>query len=106
MKFLKHVNAVAALLLPLASAFPYLADDAGGAKAEHFRRASPGFDAAAQRIDVSGAHAFTPPNIQAGDLRGPCPGLNALANHNYLPHNGWATISQFVTAVNQVFGMV
>lgn len=23
-------------------------------------------------------------------------GLNAMANHNYIPHNGVATISQFV----------
>ncbi|KAK8100496.1 Chloroperoxidase [Apiospora kogelbergensis] len=23
-----------------------------------------------------------------GDVRGPCPMLNSLANHNYLPHNG------------------
>ncbi|KAJ7315254.1 hypothetical protein DFH08DRAFT_972270 [Mycena albidolilacea] len=23
-----------------------------------------------------------------GDVRGPCPGLNTLANHRYLPHNG------------------
>ena len=45
-----------------------------------------GFNAQAQAIDVSGSHAFLPPG--AGDLRGPCPGLNALANHGYLPHNG------------------
>ncbi len=62
---------------------------------------APGFDAAAQRIDVSGQHAFVPPDFTAGDLRGPCPGLNALANHNYLPHNGWASLTQFVEATNQ-----
>ena len=45
-----------------------------------------GFNANAQKIDVSGDHAFTPPG--AGDLRGPCPGLNALSNHNYLPKDG------------------
>jgi len=66
----------------------------------------PGFNAGAQRIDVSGKHAFVPPNFKKGDLRGPCPGLNALANHNYLPHNGFATIDQFVSATNEVFGMV
>lgn len=31
-------------------------------------------------------------NLPAGDLsdsaRGPCPGLNTLANHGYLPRNG------------------
>jgi hypothetical protein len=45
-----------------------------------------GFNAQAQAIDVSGDHAFLPPG--AGDLRGPCPGLNALANHGYLSHDG------------------
>lgn len=62
---------------------------------------APGFNADAQRIDVSGEHAFVPPNFSAGDLRGPCPGLNALANHNYLPHNGWASLTQFVDATNK-----
>ncbi|EMC90870.1 hypothetical protein BAUCODRAFT_80706 [Baudoinia panamericana UAMH 10762] len=63
----------------------------------------PPFDASAQLIDVSGKHAFTPPS--ASDARGQCPGLNALANHNYLPHNGVATIAQFVDATTKVFGM-
>jgi hypothetical protein len=48
------------------------------------------FDAASQLVDITGEHAFTPPNFAAGDQRGPCPGLNALANHNYLPHHGVA----------------
>ncbi|KAK3117722.1 hypothetical protein LTR53_000651 [Teratosphaeriaceae sp. CCFEE 6253] len=63
----------------------------------------PPFDAKSQLINVTGAHAFTPPG--SGDARGECPGLNALANHNYLPHNGVATIAQFVSATTQVFGM-
>ena len=37
---------------------------------------------------VSGSHKFIPPNFQAGDQRGPCPGLNALANHGYIGRNG------------------
>lgn len=56
-----------------------------------------------QRISVDGAHAFVAPG--STDQRGPCPGLNALANHNYLPHNGVATIAQFVQATGSVFGM-
>ena len=36
-----------------------------------------------QRIDVSGAHVWKAPG--PNDLRGPCPGLNALANHGYFP---------------------
>lgn len=41
----------------------------------------PIFDAKAQYIDVSAGsgHEYVPPG--PGDLRGPCPGLNALANH-------------------------
>lgn len=61
------------------------------------------FDASAQYISTTGANAFVAPG--STDQRGPCPGLNALANHNYLPHDGVATINQFVTATNKVFGM-
>lgn len=52
---------------------------------EHEKRQL-GFNADAQRIEVTGDHAFIPPG--AGDLRGPCPGLNALSNHGYLPRDG------------------
>jgi len=114
-----QLAAVAALTSSV-SAFPAIALEAAQVAARdvkiseqersaHERRLNgilPGFNAAEQLIDVSGEHAFTPPDFDAGDLRGPCPGLNALANHNYLPHNGFATIDQFVSATNQVFGMV
>jgi hypothetical protein len=42
----------------------------------------PIFDAGAQYINVSkgSGHEFVPPG--ANDLRGPCPGLNAFANHS------------------------
>jgi hypothetical protein len=83
----------------LTSAFPFMAEpgaaehylrharslSASGAPDVEVKRAL-GFDAALQRIDVSGSHAFVAPG--SGDKRGPCPGLNALANHGYLPHNG------------------
>ena len=67
-------------------------------KVKRVNGVAPGFDAAAQHIDTTGAHAFVPPS--ASDLRGPCPGLNAMANHNYLPHDGWASITQFIDATN------
>ncbi|KAJ7346173.1 Chloroperoxidase [Mycena albidolilacea] len=63
------------------------------------------FDPAAQLIDVTGDHAFEAPNFENGDLRGPCPGLNAMANHKFIPHNG---IVPFATAFAQsksVFGL-
>ncbi|KIJ48886.1 hypothetical protein M422DRAFT_247254 [Sphaerobolus stellatus SS14] len=33
-----------------------------------------------------------------GDMCGPCPGLNTLASHGYLPHNGIATPTQIINA--------
>ncbi|CAE6412122.1 unnamed protein product [Rhizoctonia solani] len=61
------------------------------------------FDPVKQKIDVTGDHAFKPP-VQ-GDKRGPCPGLNALANHGYLPHNGVTNLLEAATVCNKIFGM-
>ncbi|KAE9390955.1 Cloroperoxidase [Gymnopus androsaceus JB14] len=58
------------------------------------------FDPDAQYVSTTGD---VPPG--PGNLRGPCPGLNALANHNYLPRNGIATIAQFIEATYKVYGM-
>ena len=63
-----------------------------------------GFNAAAQYVSTTGTHAFVAPG--PSDLRGPCPGLNAMANHGYIPHNGVATITQFIQGTYDVFGMV
>ncbi|KAL9090602.1 MAG: hypothetical protein Q9159_001849 [Coniocarpon cinnabarinum] len=63
----------------------------------------PPFDAEAQYVSNQGEHAFVAPG--SGDARGECPGLNALANHNYLPHNGVATIQQFIDATYNGVGM-
>ncbi|OSS54963.1 hypothetical protein B5807_00095 [Epicoccum nigrum] len=41
----------------------------------------------------------------AGDSRGPCPMMNTLANHGYLPHNGRnITIEMFGKAINSAIG--
>ncbi|KAJ6476002.1 putative oxidase [Mycena vitilis] len=56
-----------------------------------------------QLIDVVGAHSFKPPGD--GDLRGPCPGLNAMANHNYIPHNGVVTFTDAIHYSELVFGL-
>ncbi|KAN0092965.1 heme-thiolate peroxidase [Tylopilus felleus] len=48
-------------------------------------------------------HPFQPD--QPGDIRGPCPGLNTLASHGYLPRNGVATPAQIITAVQEGFNM-
>ncbi|KAL4931458.1 peroxidase family protein [Aspergillus undulatus] len=56
-------------------------------------------------IDVTGEHAFQPPDFDNGDQRGPCPGLNALANHGYIPRSGVASLSEIVKGINEVYGM-
>lgn len=39
------------------------------------------------------------------DYRGPCPGLNLLANHGYLPRNGKVTLGQVIEATGRGFNM-
>lgn len=55
---------------------------------------APTFNAAAQRVDVTSGsgHDFHPPGTT--DKRGPCPGLNAAANHGFIPRNGILTTAQ------------
>jgi len=63
------------------------------------------FNAQQQKVNVDGEHAWKAPDIAGGDQRGPCPGLNALANHNYLPRNGVADMATIIRATNEVYGM-
>lgn len=51
-------------------------------------------------VEAGSGHEFQSPS--STDLRGQCPGLNAAANHNFLPRNGKATITQSMSS-NQVF---
>ncbi|KAF8974246.1 aromatic peroxygenase precursor [Flammula alnicola] len=55
------------------------------------------------KLVVDPAH----PWIEAGlnDIRGPCPGLNTLASHGWLPRNGIATPAEIVNAVQEGFNM-
>ena len=55
------------------------------------------FDPSSQYVSTTGEYAWVAPG--AGDQRGPCPGLNALANHGYLPHSGVADIPTIIAAV-------
>ncbi|KAE9376470.1 Cloroperoxidase [Stipitochalara longipes BDJ] len=76
--------------------------------AHRTNRRAPTFNAAQQYVSTSGQYAFVAPNAvntEGGDQRGPCPGLNAMANHGYLPHNGVATIQEFIDGTYDVFGM-
>ncbi|MCJ1462824.1 hypothetical protein MMC07_001427 [Pseudocyphellaria aurata] len=57
---------------------------------------SRGFDPALQHVDVTGAHRFIAP--AASDLRGPCPAMNAAANHGYIARNGYTTLQESLDA--------
>lgn len=63
----------------------------------------PVFDPKFQYVSTTGKYAFVAPGPT--DQRGPCPGLNALANHGYLPHNGIGTIDDFIESTYDGFGM-
>ena len=67
------------------------------------KRQAIGFDPETQYVSVSGEHAWIAP--KSSDLRGPCPGLNAMANHGYIPRNGYVSIPQVVKGMGDVYGM-
>ncbi|KAI9802208.1 MAG: hypothetical protein M1825_002929 [Sarcosagium campestre] len=91
-------------LTAVTSAFPHLGHLAEAHKKLHRRadfqkRATP-FDPVAQKIDVSGPHAWQAPT--SGQSRGPCPAQNALANHGYLDRSGYTTLTQCINANVQI----
>ena len=55
------------------------------------------FENSPDRTAVTGEHSFIAPDFDAGDQRGPCPGLNALANHGYIGRNGVTSVSPTTT---------
>lgn len=61
------------------------------------------FDPKDQLVSVTGDHAYASPGT--ADIRGPCPGLNAAANHGYLPRSGIASIEQTVSGLGALYGM-
>jgi hypothetical protein len=89
----------------VATAYPSILQhlEEQGSSASREKRQLPGltppFDAASQYIDTTGQYAFKAPGDT--DQRGPCPGLNAMANHGYLPHNGIATLDQFIESTGK-----
>lgn len=53
---------------------------------------------------ASSIHQYIPP--KPSDSRSPCPALNALANHGYLPHDGRnITLTELVKALSSVYGV-
>jgi hypothetical protein len=48
-------------------------------------------------------HQFVAPG--ANDIRGPCPGLNTAANHNFLAHDGIVTFNELVDAQQNLYNV-
>ncbi|KAF2803216.1 Cloroperoxidase [Mytilinidion resinicola] len=62
------------------------------------------FDAGAQFVDVrpGTTNEFKSPGLN--DLRGPCPGLNAAANHGFLPRTGITSVQTTVDGLSKAYG--
>lgn len=82
-------------------AFPTVLDafkKAASANEKRVLGVAPGFDAATQYVSTTGEHAFVAPDFEAGDVRGPCPGLNAMANHGYMVSRSPKSMKRLLTA--------
>lgn len=85
-----HVPAVG-----ISTAYPY-----NGAK-----NGLPGKGKGGYKVPADGdtAHAFIAP--KSTDIRGPCPGLNAAANHGFLAHDGITTFNELVDAQQNLYNV-
>ncbi|KJX95846.1 oxidase like protein [Zymoseptoria brevis] len=61
------------------------------------------FDPSTQLVSTSGDHEFRVPGD--GDIRGPCAGLNAAANHGYIPRSGIMTAEAINTGLWEAFSL-
>ncbi|KZS90603.1 Cloroperoxidase, partial [Sistotremastrum niveocremeum HHB9708] len=79
---------------PITSQFPY-----SGAKSNGLPGLGKGNVLVPDPADT--AHAFQPP--PPGAMRGPCPGMNALANHGFISRDGITTFDELVQAQQNVW---
>ena len=63
----------------------------------------PTFSEEDQFVSTTGQFAYASP--AADEIRGPCPGLNAAANHGYLPRSGIATLEQTVSGLSAAYNL-
>ncbi|CCG81135.1 Putative uncharacterized protein [Taphrina deformans PYCC 5710] len=63
------------------------------------------FDAADQMVVNDGTYYYKAADFSAGDIRGPCPGLNAAANHGYISRDGITDLVEAIQGTNKVFNM-
>ncbi|KAF7296002.1 Cloroperoxidase [Mycena kentingensis (nom. inval.)] len=74
----------------------------GSTKAVKIMLPADHLDRATKRIPDA-AHPFKAPG--PNDQRGPCPGLNTMANHGYLPRNGIVSFEDLVNGMIEVFNI-
>ncbi|KAI9695334.1 MAG: hypothetical protein M1820_008686 [Bogoriella megaspora] len=69
------------------------------------RNGIPGTGIGGYQVPAPGddVHQFIAPTDQ--DIRGPCPGLNAAANHGFLARDGVTNYTELVDAVQNVYNM-
>lgn len=80
---------------PVTDEFPY----------NNAKNGLPGNGKGGYKVPADGdtAHQFVAPG--PNDIRGPCPGLNAAANHNFLAHDGIVTFNELVDAQQNVYNV-
>ncbi|KAL9116549.1 MAG: hypothetical protein Q9187_006925 [Circinaria calcarea] len=80
---------------PYSATYPYT-----GAK-----NGLPGTQRGGIKVPADGdtAHAFEAPG--PNDIRGPCPGLNAAANHHFISHDGITTFTELVDAQQNLYNV-
>ncbi|KAK0938693.1 hypothetical protein LTR29_009792 [Friedmanniomyces endolithicus] len=88
-----NANHVAAS--PVTSKYPY----------NNAKNGLPGLGKGGFQVPATGdtAHAFVAPG--PNDIRGPCPGLNAAANHNFLAHDGITTFNELMDAQQNIYNV-
>ncbi|KAK1056955.1 hypothetical protein LTR33_013763, partial [Friedmanniomyces endolithicus] len=88
-----NANHVAAS--PVTSKYPY----------NNAKNGLPGNGKGGFQVPATGdtAHAFVAPG--PNDIRGPCPGLNAAANHKFLAHDGITTFNELVDAQQNIYNV-
>lgn len=112
MKLLTTAALLGATLVNSVAAYPHIANVVAQEMTKTHEEAptlakrqvtSPTFNAKEQYVSTKGKYKWVAPGPT--DQRGPCPGLNALANHGYMPHNGIGTIQDFIESTYKGFGM-
>merc|ERR1712000_583021 len=81
---------------PVTDGFPY----------NNAKNGVPGNGKGGYQVPAPGdtAHQFEAPNPDT-DIRGPCPGLNAAANHHFLAHDRIVTFNELVDAQQNVYNV-